>query len=107
MPIPGMVGATVSMKQNNLVPERRKIVRDIREDVFAFLDKRNFAYVRSDSNCFLLDTKRPAPEFIQAMAKRKVLVGRSWPSLPNHSRITVGTRDEMEKFKSALLQVMA
>ncbi len=107
MPVPGMVGATVSMRQKNLVPERRKIVRDIREDVFAFLDKHNLSYMRSDSNCFLLDTKRPAGEFIQAMAKRKVLVGRSWPSWPNHSRITVGARDEMEKFKSAVLQVTA
>ncbi len=89
------------------MPQRRKIVREIREDVFAFLDKHNFSYVRSDTNHFLLDAKRPGPEFMKAMAQHKVLIGRTWASLPNHSRISVGSREEMEKFKSALLQVMA
>jgi len=30
-----------------------------------------------------------------------------WPAMPNHSRITVGTVEEMEKFKKALLKVNA
>ena len=107
VPIAGMVGATASMKVKDLVPQRRKIVREIREDVFAFLDKHNFSYVRSETNHFLLDAKRPGPEFMKAMAQQKVLIGRTWASLPNHSRISVGSREEMEKFKSALLQVMA
>ena len=75
--------------------------------MFSILYKHNFSYVRADTNHFLLDTKLPGPEFMKAMAQHKVLVGRTWASLPNHSRISVGSREEMEKFKSALLQVMA
>ncbi|MBI3666528.1 MAG: pyridoxal phosphate-dependent aminotransferase [Acidobacteria bacterium] len=107
MPVTAMVGASTSLKVKTLVPERRKIIGDVREDVFSFLDKHNYSYVRSESNKFMLDTKRPAREFVQAMAAHKIYVGRVWPAWPTYSRITIGTRDEMEKFKAALLKVMA
>jgi hypothetical protein len=43
------VGATASLRAKNVVPERRKIIKDTREDTFAFLDKHNFKYVPSVS----------------------------------------------------------
>ena len=61
LPVTGMVGAIASLKAPNLVPERRKII-DVREDVFAFLDKNNFRYVPSVSNKFMVDTGRPGSE---------------------------------------------
>ncbi len=33
-------------------------------------------------------------------------LGRSWPSLPNHARVTIGTREEMAAFRSAMDRVM-
>jgi histidinol-phosphate/aromatic aminotransferase/cobyric acid decarboxylase-like protein len=107
MPVTGMVGATASLKAKTLVADRRKLMKDIREDVFGFLDQRKLTYVRSDSNCFMLDTKRPAQDFMKAMAAEKVFVGRSWPAWPTHSRITVGSWDDMKKFKAAVAKVMA
>ena len=41
LPMTGMVGATASLKVKNLVTERRRVVKDVREDVFAFLQKNN------------------------------------------------------------------
>src|SRR5262249_23589942 len=73
-----MVGANASLKVKTLVPERRKIIKDIREDTLAFLDKHNFHYVPSVSNKFMVDTKRPGREVIDAMAKEKVYIGRVW-----------------------------
>jgi histidinol-phosphate/aromatic aminotransferase/cobyric acid decarboxylase-like protein len=102
-----MIGAMTSLKVKTLVPERRKLNKQVRDDVFSFLTARNIGFIACESNCFMLDTKRPAREFIKDMAAQKIFVGRAWPSMPNHSRITVGTRDEMEKFKTALLKVMA
>jgi histidinol-phosphate aminotransferase len=107
LPVTAMVGARASLEAKNLVPERRKIIGDVREDVFEFLDKHNISFIRSDSNCFMLDAKRPAEEFIRAMRDRKIYVGRVWPSWPTYSRITIGTKEEMQKFKSALVEVIA
>jgi histidinol-phosphate aminotransferase len=106
MPITGTVGARVSLTVKNLVPERRKIIKDVREDVFAFMDKNNFKYVPSLSNKFMADTGRPANETIMALRMEKVYIGRSWPVWPNHVRVSIGTQDEMNKFKAAYLKVM-
>src|SRR5260370_16054659 len=107
MPVTGMVGGTASLQSKNLVPERRKALKQVREDTFAFLDKHNFSYVPSVSNCFMLAPKRPGGELLTSMANHQVFIGRVWPAMPNYARITVGTADQMAKFQSALLKVMA
>jgi histidinol-phosphate/aromatic aminotransferase/cobyric acid decarboxylase-like protein len=107
LPVTGMAAATASLKSKTVVPERRKIIADVREDTYAFLDKHNFKYVPSVSNKFMVDTKRPAREVIAAMAKEKVYIGRPWDAWPTHVRVSIGTQDEMNKFKTAFLKVMA
>ena len=107
LPVTGMIGALESLKVKTLVPERRKAMKDLREDTFAFLEKNKFGFVPSASNCFMLDAKRPAGELVKAMAAEKIFIGRVWPSMPKHCRITVGTTEEMAKFKTALLKVTA
>lgn len=106
MPVAGMVGARVALGVQGLVGERRKIVADIRNDVFAFLRKKGVTHVPSESNKFMLDAKRPGREVAQALAAEKVFVGRSWPAWPNHIRVSIGTREDMEKFKAALAKVI-
>jgi histidinol-phosphate/aromatic aminotransferase/cobyric acid decarboxylase-like protein len=105
--VTAMVGAHASIKNEKLVPERRTIIQNVREDVFAFLDKHNFSYIPSVSNKFMLDVKMPVKDFAAKMAAQKVYVGRAWPIMPTLSRVSVGTQDEMNKFKAALLKVMA
>jgi histidinol-phosphate aminotransferase len=107
LPVTGMVGATASLKVKNLVAERRKIIKDIREDTLSFLDKHHIHYVPSVSNKFMVDVKRPGREAIDLMAKENVYIGRVWPSWPTYVRVTVGTREDMAKFKTAFLKVMA
>jgi histidinol-phosphate aminotransferase len=108
MPVTGMVGATTSLKVKTLVPERRKNMRAIRTETFDFLAKNKIEFIPSDSNCFMLNTKRPAEEYMAAMAKEHVYVGRVWKNtMPTYSRITVGTRDEMQRFMTATKKVLA
>jgi histidinol-phosphate aminotransferase len=107
MPITAMAAASASLQSKTLVPERRKSIGDVREDTLAFLEKHNFKCVPSVSNCFMVDVKRPGGEVAKAMVQEKVVIGRVWPAWPNHVRVTVGTADEMTKFKAAFLKVMA
>jgi histidinol-phosphate/aromatic aminotransferase/cobyric acid decarboxylase-like protein len=106
LPVTGMVGAIVSLKVKNLVPERRKIIGDVRNDVFAFMDKNNFKYVPSVSNKFMAETGRPYDDVIMALRREKVYIGRGWPVWPTHVRVSIGTQEEMDKFKAAYLKVM-
>jgi histidinol-phosphate aminotransferase len=107
LPVTGVVGAAASLRVKTLVPERRKIIGDIRESVFEFLVKNNFSFVPSESNKFMVDVKRPGHEIVAAMAKENVYIGRVWQAWPTHVRVSIGTKDEMEKFKAAFLKVMA
>jgi histidinol-phosphate aminotransferase len=106
MPITALVAATASLKDPNLVPERRRINAGIRQETFQWLDRNGYSYIPSESNCFLLDTKRPGKEVIDAMAQQKVFIGRIWPVMPTSVRITVGTHDEMQQFQMAFQKVM-
>lgn len=106
MPVTAVVAATASLKDTALVPERRRINSGIRQQTFQWLDRNGCAYIPSESNCFLLDTKRPGKEVRDAMAKENVLIGRVWPVMPTYVRITVGTQEEMERFQAAFQKVM-
>jgi histidinol-phosphate aminotransferase len=106
MPITGLAAATASLKHEHLVSERKQLNAAIRQKTFDWLDRQGYSYVPSESNCFMLDTKRPAKEVIDAMTARNVYIGRIWPVWPSYTRITVGTQGEMEAFQSAFQAVM-
>jgi len=107
LPITGLACATASMKAKNLVPERRAINKKIRESTFAFLDKKNIKFVPSETNFFMMETKRPGMEVAKAYADKKIMIGRVWPAWPTHVRVTVGTQEEMDKFMAATAEIFA
>jgi histidinol-phosphate/aromatic aminotransferase/cobyric acid decarboxylase-like protein len=105
LPLTGTVGATASLKERTLVADRRQVVADIREDLMAWLKKRGFAYLPSEANMIMIDCRRPGREIYTAMLGHNIAIGRSWPSMPTHVRVTIGTRDQMTRFKTAFEQV--
>jgi histidinol-phosphate aminotransferase len=107
LPITGMAAASASLESKTLVPQRRKLIGDVRNDTLGWLAKSNYHYVPSESNCFMVDTKRPGNEIVMAMRKEKVYIGRVWSAWPTYVRVTVGTQEEMNKFKTAFAKVMA
>jgi histidinol-phosphate aminotransferase len=106
MPITAVAAASASLKDARLVPDRKHINSTIREATFEWLAKNGYSFVPSQSNCFMLEVKRPAKEAIAAMAAQNVFIGRPWPVWPTHVRITVGTQAEMERFQAAFDHVM-
>ncbi len=105
LPITALACASASLKTANLVQERRAINTEIREDVFAFLRKKNIQYIPSHTNFFMMEVNRPGIEFAKAMAAQKVLIGRIWPAWPTKVRVSIGTQADMNAFKSAVNKV--
>jgi histidinol-phosphate aminotransferase len=106
MPVTAVSAASASLKHETLVPERKRINDQVRTATFEWLDRNGYSYIPSVSNCFLVDTKRPAKEVIAAMAQQNVIIGRVWPIMPTYTRITVGTAEEMARFQEAFQKVM-
>jgi histidinol-phosphate aminotransferase len=107
LPVTGVAAAIASLKSKSLVPERRAIIGRVRAGVFEFLQKHKFSYVPSVSNKFMVDVQRPGQQIIDALQKQKIYIGRAWPSWPTHVRVSIGTEEEMNQFKTAFLNVMS
>ena len=94
------------IKDESLIPTRRKINADIREATLAWLDKKGYKYYAgSQSNFFMVDVKRPGREFAALMQKEDVYIGRTWAAMPKYVRVTVGTAPEMKKFQTVFAKV--
>jgi histidinol-phosphate/aromatic aminotransferase/cobyric acid decarboxylase-like protein len=107
LPITGVACATASLKAKDLVAKRKQINKTIRQNTFAFFDKKGVKYVPSETNCFMFDIGKPHAEVYAALSAQKVHVGRAWPVWPTKVRVTVGTQEEMDKFTAALEKIMA
>src|SRR5260370_14238483 len=59
MPVTAVVAAKTSLKSRDLVPERKKINTDIRNDVFSWLAANKYSFVPSETHCFMLHVQRP------------------------------------------------
>ncbi len=117
--ITGMVAATASLASKTLIPERKAKIGAVRDDVFNFFEKKKIKYIPSVSNCVMVDTgkvgvgKDGTPDYTQnpvMLALRTqpehVYIGRVWQTMPTYVRVTIGTADEMAKFKTAFAKVM-
>jgi histidinol-phosphate aminotransferase len=107
LPITAVAAAKASLLETDLVATRKKIIADTRAQTMAWLKSEGYAITPSESNCFMLDVKRPGKEVLAALAAKDMYVGRIWPAWPNCVRITVGTPDEMMAFRKAFTEVMS
>lgn len=107
LPITGCAAANVSLLDAELIPTRKAIIGNTREETITWLKANNYKVIGdSQSNCFMIDTGRNGRSVIAAMAAKNVFIGRTWPIWPNAVRISVGTPEEMAKFRTAWKEVM-
>jgi histidinol-phosphate aminotransferase len=106
-PVTAVQGGIAALKDTTVVAKRKQLNAAARQETFEWLTSKSFSFVPSEANHFMLDTKRPTKQVIDSMAAKKIYIGRAWPAWPTHVRITVGTRDEMARFRAAFEEVMA
>jgi histidinol-phosphate aminotransferase len=107
LPITALAAAKASLLDPDLVPTRKKTIADTRMETIAWLKSEGFSATPSESNCFMLDVRRPGKEVQAALAAKDMYVGRIWPAWPNSLRITVGKPEEMMAFRKAFTEVMS
>ena len=85
----------------------QRLNSEARSFTIAELEKLGFKTIPSQTNFFMIDTKKPVTPLIQAMRQRNVQVGRLFPAMPNYMRVTVGKKSEMETFLAGFRQAIA
>jgi histidinol-phosphate aminotransferase len=106
-PITAVAAGKASLLDAELVPTRKKIIGDVRRETFVWLKSEGYSFTPSETNCFMLNVRRPNTEVIAALAAKDMYIGRPWPAWPHHVRITVGTHDEMLAFRRDFKEVMS
>jgi len=105
--IMALAAASASLDDVDQVNNGRKLTSEAKSFTTSELDKMGYKLIPSQANFIMFDCKRPVVPIIKAMKERNVQVGRLFPALPNHMRLTIGKHSEMESFVSAFKQVMA
>jgi len=105
--IMALVAASASLDDVDQVNNGRKLTSEAKSFTTSELDKMGLKLIPSQANFIMFDCKRPVVPIIKAMKEKNVQVGRLFPALPNHMRLTIGKKTEMEAFVSAFKQVMA
>jgi histidinol-phosphate aminotransferase len=91
----GASAARAAMGDTELVARERKLNREAREFTRSFFESQGFRVARSHANFLMADVRRDSKQFQTACAKEGVMVGRPFPPLTSHARVSIGTMDEM------------
>jgi histidinol-phosphate aminotransferase len=105
--IMALAAASASLDDPDQVPSGQRLNKDAKTFTVAELEKLGYKTIPSEANFIMFDCKRPVAPLIQAMKQQNVHVGRLFPALPNHMRVTIGKKTEMESFVGAFKQVTA
>ncbi len=102
-----LAAASASLDDVDQVNNGRKLTSEAKSFTLSELDKMGYKSIPSQANFIMFDCKEPVDRLIPAMKEKNVAVGRRFPAMPNHMRLTIGKKSEMESFVSAFKQVMA
>jgi len=99
--------ALAALKNDDTFVSRvRGLNNAVRDYVCQELSSMGLAFIPSETNFVMIGVGRPAKPLIEQLKKRNVMVGRLFPSMPNHMRVTFGTMEEMKSFTKQFKMVM-
>jgi len=107
MNVMALAAAQASMTDTHHVAEGHKRNAATKASVVASLKKLGFEIIPSEANFIMIDVRRDVRPLIGAMRTKGVHVGRLFPALPHHMRVTIGRPDQMEAFVRAFSEVVA
>lgn len=105
--IMALVAAIANLNDPNQVTNGKRLNSEAKTFLTGELDTMGYKQIPSQANFVMIDVKRPVAPLIQAMKQKNVQVGRLFPALPNHMRVTIGKRNEMEIFLATFRQIGA
>jgi histidinol-phosphate aminotransferase len=78
----------------------------LRRKTTAELEGMGFKVLPSETNFFMVHIRRQVQPVIEEFRTRGVLVGRPFPPMLEHLRVSVGTPDEMARFLGAFREIV-
>jgi histidinol-phosphate aminotransferase len=98
-------GGVASLKDAPGQAEVKKKVIDLRKKTTGELEAYGYECLPSETNFFMVAIGREVQPVIQEFATKKVAVGRPFPPMTKHLRVSIGTADEMARFMTAFKEI--
>jgi len=98
-------GGVASLKDTASQAEVKKKVMDLRKKTTSELEAYGYETLPSETNFFMVAIGRDVQPVIQEFAAKKVAVGRPFPPMTKHMRVSIGTADEMARFMTAFKEI--
>jgi histidinol-phosphate aminotransferase len=102
----GLVAARTSLQDTQHVAKYRRINADTKSWLRGELASLGYRMLPSEANFVMIDIGREIRPLIGEMRTGGVAVGRVFPALPKHMRVTIGTPDEMKRFMDVFAATM-
>jgi histidinol-phosphate/aromatic aminotransferase/cobyric acid decarboxylase-like protein len=99
-------GGVASLKDTPGQAEVRGKVIALRNKTSRELDEWGYPVIPSQTNFFMVSLhERTVQPVIEEFRQRGILVGRPFPPMINHLRVSIGREDEMDKFMKAFKEI--
>jgi len=95
-----------ALRDTASVERVRSATLQLRKSTTAELGKLGYTALPSETNFFMVHLTRDVTPVIDAFRAKGVLVGRPFPPMLEHLRVSVGSPDEMQRFLAAFREVM-
>jgi histidinol-phosphate aminotransferase len=99
-------GGVAALNDAEAQAKVKRLTVDLRKKTTAEIERLGYAVIPSEANFFMVNLRRPVPPVIEEFKKKGVLVGRPFPPLMEHLRVSVGTAEEMSRFLTAFREIM-
>jgi len=99
--------ALASLEDKGFVERNRRLNRDARAALAAAMRRRGHGFIPSETNFVCVHVGQPVRPVIKAFREQGVSVGRPFPRLDEHIRVSLGMPEEMEKFLAAFDRIVA
>ncbi len=103
----GASAAVAALAAPARIAEQQRLNREAVEGTRAFFQRLGFTVQPSQANFLFFDIRRGVKEFKDACLKLGVAVGRPFPPLLTHLRISMGTSEEMRRALPVFEEVLA
>ncbi len=95
--------ATASLTAKDEIAARKRQLSDTRAMTVEHVRKRGLSVVPSEANMIMIDWKtKSAAEMQKAFRAQGVEIGRVFPAWPTHSRVSIGSMEDMTVFCATL-----
>ena len=98
-------GGVASLEDPQEERRRRENTLALRRKTAAELQAYGYDVIPSQTNFFMVHTGRPVEEVGAAFREKGVLVGRPFPPMLEHLRVSIGTEEEMSRFMTAFREI--